>query len=83
MEKLEQVGMDCVSALECANLEICVEEIEIESKESAQVEENAKPAKFRLSKVFKKSNLNANYIKERFPIEKLKLKQNYRIYGVY
>jgi hypothetical protein len=83
MEKLEQVDMDCISALECAEFEVCVEEIETEPELSIQLKNYKKPAKSRLSKLFKRSMRNANNSKETIPIETLKCKRNYRIYGVF
>lgn len=83
MEKLEQVDMDCVCAIECAKLEVCVEKAEVEPEKVAQIKEHKKPVKSRLLKLFKKSILNTNHVKETIPIESLKYKQNYRIYAVY
>ncbi len=83
MEKLEQVDMDCISALECAEFEVCVEEIEIEPEKPIQTKEYEKKVKFRLSKLFKNSKMNEKYRKETIPIENLKYRQNYRIYGVF
>jgi len=83
MEKLEQVDMDCVCAIECTELEICIDQIETEPEKPVQIREYKKPTKSRLSKLFKRSMQNANHIKETTPIETLKYKQNYRIYGVF
>ena len=83
MEKLVQIDANCVSAIDCTELEVCVDQVEIEPEKPVQTKEYKKPVKSRLSKLFKKSKLNAKYIKESIPIESLKYKQSYWIYGVY
>jgi hypothetical protein len=83
MEKLEQVDMDCVSAIECTEFEVCIQETEVEPEVLIQLKEYKNPVKYWLSKLFKKSKLNANHAKETIPIDSLKYKQNYRIYAVY
>lgn len=83
MEKLEQINLNCVSAPECVKIEICVEisDDKIEPIEKAEV--HRKSAKSRLSKLFKKSNLNAKYIEQLIPIERLERQRVRRNYAVY
>lgn len=83
MEKLEQVDINCVCAIECTEFEVCVDQIEKEPEKSVQIKQYKKPAKFCFSKLFKKSRLNAKYIKETMSIETLKYRKNYRIYGIF
>ncbi len=83
MEQLEQIDLNCISALECAKTEACVEKTADKIELIRKTEIHKKPVKSRLSKLFKKSNLNAKYIEQLNPIERLKSQQVYRNYGIY
>ncbi|MFW9879384.1 MAG: hypothetical protein ACFFG0_40420 [Candidatus Thorarchaeota archaeon] len=83
MEKLEHVDMNCVNELECVEFKVCVDNVDTEPKNLIQVRDHKNPVKSQLSKLFKKSKLNVNYIKETNPIENLKFKQNSRIYSIF
>ncbi|MFX0082418.1 MAG: hypothetical protein ACFE94_11780 [Candidatus Hodarchaeota archaeon] len=80
MEKLEQVDIDCVSALECAKIEVCIEIPDEKIKPIEKTKVHEKPVKSRLSKLFKKSRLNAKYVEELIPVESLKYRHDLRIY---
>ena len=83
MEKLEQIDLNCVSAIECAKFEVYVEKTETKPEKLFEIKNHEKPVKSRLSKLFKKSKLNAKYIEQLFPIEKLEYQRLYRNYGIY
>ena len=62
MEQLEQIDLNCISAPECAKTEVCIEEIEKKLEILVDFKEHKKPVRSRLSKLFKKSKLNAKYL---------------------
>ena len=83
MEKLEQMDLNCVSAIECAKFEVCVEKTADKIEQVRSIEVHKKPVKFRLSKLFRKSGLNAKYIEQLIPIERLEHQRVRRDYGIY
>ncbi len=83
MEKLEQIDLNCVSAIECAEFKVCVEKTDDKIEQASQVEIHKKPVKSRLSKLFKKSKFNAKYIEQLIPIKRLEYQRLYRDYGIY
>jgi len=80
MEQLEQIDLNSVSVPECAKIEICVEIIDDEIEQIKDIE---KSVKSRLSRLIKKSSLNARYTEQLIPIEKLEHQRVYRNYGIY
>ena len=83
MEQLEQIDLNCVSAIECEKLEVCVEKTEIKPEKLVEVKDHKKSANSRLSKLFRKSRLNAKYIEQLIPIERLERQRVFRDYGIY
>ena len=83
MEKLEQMDMNCLSAIECAKFEVCVEKTKIKPERLVNITDHEESVKSRLSRLFKKSKLNAKYIEQLIPIEKLEYQRVYRNYGIY
>ena len=83
MEQLEQIDLNCVSAIECAKFEVCVEKTGLKPEKLVEIKDHKKLAKIRISKLFKKSKLNAKYIGQLIPIERLERQRVYRNYGIY
>ncbi|MHA1932978.1 MAG: hypothetical protein ACW96X_10580 [Promethearchaeota archaeon] len=74
------VKMNCVD-VEQVNLEMRLEQtINSELTKSKQLER--KPVKNRLSKLFKKAELNAKYYEQTIPIHHLERQRVYRDYGL-
>jgi len=72
---------------ELKNIYVDIEEIIVEilpeKEKTAQIIKIKKrPLKNRLSKLFKKAELNAKYFEEIIPIEKVKSKVYSRLYGI-
>jgi len=80
MEQLEQIDLNSVSVPECAKIEICVEIIDDEIEQIKDIE---KSVKSRLSRLIKKSSLNARYTEQLIPIERLEHQRVYKNYGIY
>ena len=80
MEQLEQIDFNSVSTPECAKIEICVEIIDDEIE---QIKDHEKSVKSRLSRLIKKSSLNARYTEQLIPIERLEHQRVYKNYGIY
>ncbi len=83
MEQLEQIDLNCVNVPECAKIEVCVEEVDDKIELIENFKDHKKPVRSRLSKLFKKSKLNAKYAEHVIPIERLERQRVYRNYGIY
>ncbi len=73
---------------ELKNIYVDIEEIIVkilpEKEETAQIIKIKKrPLKNRLSKLFKKAELNAKYFEETIPIKKMDYQRNWRNFGVF
>lgn len=67
--------------VEQVNLEMHLEHLK-NSKLTKPRQVERKPVKNRLSKLFKKAELNAKYPEELIPIHRLERQRVYRVYGV-
>jgi len=83
MEQLEQMDVNCVDAPECVKIEVCIGITDDKNECIESIKDHERPAKFRLSKLFKKSKLNAKYTDHVIPIERLERQRVYRNYGIY
>ena len=80
---MAQVNLDCVSAPECVEYEIKLEDLreEEEIREERKVEQ--KSVKKELLKLIEKAELNARYVEELRPIKLVNSQFTFRIYGVF
>jgi len=80
---MAQVNLDCVSAPECVELEIKLEDLREEEEFREQRKIERKSVKKKLSKLIKKAEMNAKYVEELRPIKHVKNQFTYRNYGVF
>ncbi len=80
---MAQVNLDCVSAPECVEYEIKLEDLREEEviREERKVEQ--KSVKKELLKLIKKAELNARYVEELRPIKLVNSQFTFRNYGVF
>ena len=83
MEQLQEMDLNSIFEPECAKIEICIECEEREIEAVREIEVHRAPVKPRLSKLFKKSKLNAKYIEQVIPIQRLERQRVHRNYGIY
>lgn len=83
MEQLQEMEINSISVPECAKAEVCIECEEREIEAFREIEVHRAPVKLRLSKLFKKSGLNAKYIEQVIPIQRLERQRVHRNYGIY
>jgi len=79
---MEQIELDCISAPECVEIEICVENFEKEKEQQVEKLEHKESVKDKLIRLLGKAKRNAKYIKEVVPIQRLEQQRVYRDYGM-
>lgn len=82
IKKKEQIELDCVSAPECVEIEICVEKIDKEVEYYGEKEVHKGSVKSQLVRLFRRAKRNAKYIEEVVPIQRLEQQRVYRDYGL-
>lgn len=76
----KSVRMNCID-VEQINLEMRLEQVRIQKTIKPKIIEK-KPVKKRLSKLFKKAELNAKYPEDVIPIHRLEWQRVHRNYGL-
>jgi len=79
---MEQIELDCISAPECVEIEICVENFEKEKEQQVEKLEHKESVKDKLIRLLGNAKRNAKYIKEVVPIQRLEQQRVYRDYGM-